>query len=347
MVRITHRSNRRFKKPNLIVISFSTLFVFILSSVFSISTYAVTTPITVVKTIHVGNIPWGIAYDSRNQEIYVANSASGSVSAINTSSNSVIATVAVGMSPQEIVFDPHNNEVYVANGGSDTVSVISGASNLVVKTINVDSGPLGVAFNPYNNEIYVANNGNGAGKTVSVINAKTNSLLTTVRVGSAPWSLGYVALNHDIYVANDLANTVSVINSSNKVVATIAVGTEPWGVGFDSTNNDIYVSNWGASTISVISASTNKVVKTLPAVSGGSSLPYAIVSDKSNGNVYVTHANGCTPNCAKLFVINGTTNTISAQSYGGQASYGIALYPSKNLLYVTDIYLNEVFVISS
>jgi len=67
----------------------------------------------------------GIAYDSSNGYIYVANFFSSTVSVINGATNTVIATIPVGSMPAGVAYDPSNGYIYVTNYGSGTVSIIS------------------------------------------------------------------------------------------------------------------------------------------------------------------------------------------------------------------------------
>jgi YVTN family beta-propeller protein len=62
---------------------------------------------------------------------------SGSVSVIDTATNTVPATVSVGSSPQGVAVNPAGTRVYVANAGSNSVSVIDTATNTVVATVSV------------------------------------------------------------------------------------------------------------------------------------------------------------------------------------------------------------------
>lgn len=74
--------------------------------------------------IAVGHIPVSVAVDPATDTIYVANSGSDTVSAIDGHTHTVTATIAVGHNPQGVAVDPATDTVYVANAGSDTVSVI-------------------------------------------------------------------------------------------------------------------------------------------------------------------------------------------------------------------------------
>ena len=51
---------------------------------------------TVIKNIHVGSHPRGIAFDSDNGNLYVTNEGSYTVSVIDGSTNTVVDTIPVG-----------------------------------------------------------------------------------------------------------------------------------------------------------------------------------------------------------------------------------------------------------
>ncbi|MFI1738223.1 IPT/TIG domain-containing protein [Streptomyces sioyaensis] len=118
-----------------------------------------------VTSIPVGNNPVGVAI-APNSNLYVANSGSSNVSAINTTTDTVVGgPIGVGGTPVWLTVAPNGN-AYVPNSGSNTVSVIDTATNAVVGApIPVGFGPIAVAVAP-NNKVYVSNiNGNN----VSVI----------------------------------------------------------------------------------------------------------------------------------------------------------------------------------
>src|SRR5205823_2152487 len=96
---------------------------------------------TIVAAIPVGNGPYGLAYDSGNAYVYVANSGSGNVSVI--SGMNVIATVPVGNYPGGVAYDSGNGYVYVTNCGSNNVSVIDGT--IVIATVPVGNCPVHAA----------------------------------------------------------------------------------------------------------------------------------------------------------------------------------------------------------
>ncbi len=93
---------------------------------------------TVVATITVGSVPFGVGVNDVTNKVYVANfgpAGSGhTVSVVDGSTNTVEATVGVGSGPRRIGVNEITNRIYVANSGSNNVSVIDGTTNTVVAT---------------------------------------------------------------------------------------------------------------------------------------------------------------------------------------------------------------------
>ncbi len=73
---------------------------------------------------------------------YVVNSGDGTVSVIDTATNTVVGTpIPVGREPYGVAVTPDGKHAYVANRGSNNVSVIDTATNLVVATVVVGNVP--------------------------------------------------------------------------------------------------------------------------------------------------------------------------------------------------------------
>ena len=79
---------------------------------------------------------------------YVTNSGSGTLSVVDTTSNTVAATVGVGAAPRGLAVNVTANRAYVANSGNGTLSVIDTTSNTVVATVGVGVLPQGIAVAP-------------------------------------------------------------------------------------------------------------------------------------------------------------------------------------------------------
>jgi len=84
----------------------------------------------VVATIGVGEDPWDATLNAqvnlRGTRAYVANQNNiGTVSVIDTKTNSVISTVTVGNQPKSGALNRAGTSYYVPNFGSGTISVVS------------------------------------------------------------------------------------------------------------------------------------------------------------------------------------------------------------------------------
>jgi uncharacterized protein (TIGR03437 family) len=229
----------------------------------------------VIAAVSVGENPTGVAVNPAGTYVYVANqgdingfvpdSTIGSVSAINTATNTVSATVNVGGPRGGIAVNPTGTYVYVTNNNS--VSVINTATNAIAATVSVGNEPIGVAVNPAGTYVYVANSGSN---TVSVIDAATNTLIAGLRVGAGPTGVAINPAGTRVYVTNQGDNSVSVIDAAtNTVIATVSVGLGPYGVAVNPAGTYVYVANNGGSgSVSVIDAATNAVTATVN-VEGG------------------------------------------------------------------------------
>ncbi len=143
----------------------------------------------------VGNGPLGVAVNPAGTRLYVANSLEnvnpaneGTVSVIDTGSNTTIATVTVGEDPYGIAVSPNGTRVYVSNCCSQSVSVLETTGNTVVATVTVGNNPAGISINQAGTRVYVANGGDN---TVSIIDTATNTVVgTPVAVGGQPQGFG-------------------------------------------------------------------------------------------------------------------------------------------------------------
>ena len=325
----------------------------------------------VVRAIEVtGNIsvqqdPYGMAYDTAMNEIFVVNTNAGTISVISDSNNTVVATIPLG-NPVPIgvaywiAYDSGKSELFVSlsyavNG---KVIIISDKSNTVVGEMTVGGEPEGLAYDSAKGEIFVAN---ALSNAVSVISDKTDTVTANVTVPYGTSNLAYDSVKGEIFAANippnnmsnpnAFSNTVSAISdSSNQVVANISVGNSPQGLTYDQEKNEIFVTNQASQTVSVISDKNNQVIKTIPF----GEYPYATAYDSSAGEILVISSNGTGlidpySVVGTLSVISDDSNTvISSVKLGGAGSSGSSVvYDSaKDEAFVSNSLLGKVSVIS-
>ena len=169
--------------------------------------------------IPVGYFPADVAVSPDGSRVYVANAGDwmdgyvGTVSVIDTATNSVVAEPVVGSGtvftvPQALVVSPNGSLVYVANAGEGSVSVIDTTTNTVVgEPIAIEWGaPLyDLAISPNGTRLYVAlSNLEGTG-TVAVLDTATNVVVATIPIDpgnprSAPYTLAISPDGSRLYV---------------------------------------------------------------------------------------------------------------------------------------------------
>lgn len=192
--------------------------------------------------ICVGLAPAALAISPDGAFVYTinyvdGNPGTGTMSVIDTSSNTVIATIPGFSGPFAIAITPNGRYAYVSNFGSNnfapfgtTVSIVDLQSNMIIDTITVGIQPSGIAITPDCRYAYATNFNTlyavgapqfadltpGQG-TVNIIDTKTREVIApTIVVGESPANIAIAPNGKHAYVSNYTSNTVSVIKLKHK-----------------------------------------------------------------------------------------------------------------------------------
>jgi YVTN family beta-propeller protein len=242
--------------------------------------------------------PYGIAYDTSNQELYVTDLNSSSISIINATTNTLSSTISSLSSPTAIVYDPFSNEIYAS--GTNSLYVINANTNQLVTTITGLSLIHALAYDSSNHEIYA---GTVQAPGVVYVISGTTLVATITAVQDDPRAVAYDSLNDRVYVGSFDSVEVDVIDpSTNTNVQNITNVADPYELLFDEANGGIYASSTNG-LISIINGSTNTVVKNITL--GGATSMSGMSFDPFNRDLYV--ANGGGPNT--VAVINSSSNS--------------------------------------
>jgi YVTN family beta-propeller protein len=271
---------------------------------------------------------------------YITNYADGTVSVIDTATNTVTATVPVGIQPYGVGINPNGTKVYVANSGEltndgdHTVSIIDTSNNTVTATVNVGKYPKGVVVSPDGTKVYVTD-----ADGVSVIDTATNTVTAIVHVSG----LAGITVTPDgtkVYAANWASNDVSVINTTtDNVTATVPVGSNPFAIAVNPDGTKAYVTNYASNTVSVIDTATDTVIATVPV----GSYVRGIAVSPDEAKVYVANWIGYDA----LSVIDTVTNVVIANVPVGSAPWGVGISPDGTKVYVTNLWSATVAVIDT
>ncbi len=146
-----------------------------------------------ITTIPVGTSPAGLDVTPDRSRLYVANTNEplggglfGTVSVINTGTNSVVKTINLE-GAEAVAVTPDGDHVYVSRRFPSGVSLIDTATNTVTGSVTAGLIPRGLAITPDGNRVYVANS---VGNSVTVIDTGTNTVVDTITVVQRPIAFG-------------------------------------------------------------------------------------------------------------------------------------------------------------
>ena len=215
---------------------------------------------------------------------YVTNTADGTVSVINTATNTVIDHHQRRRRPDRGGGQPRRRHASTSPTSADTVSVIDTATNTVIDHHQRRRPPAGWRSAPTAPRVYVANHVERL--RVGDRHRHQHRRSSTIAVGATPVGVAVSPDGARAYVTNDDGDTVSVIDTAtNTVIATIAVGISPSGWRSAPTAPAPTSPTTSDDTVSVIDTATNTVIDTITV--GDSPLGVAVSPDGTR--VYVTN----------------------------------------------------------
>ncbi len=215
------------------------------------STSIPTDPVGTTASVEVGDGPRGVAVGAG--AVWVANSASGSVSRVSLDGDEVEATIETGGSPRAVTVA--EGSVWVTNATEGVVARIDPATNEPVAEVEVGNGPSWVAGGE--GSIWVAN---VFDDSVSRIDPATNEVVATITVGDAPSGVAFGG--GSVWVANFDSETLSKIDpATDEVVDTVAVEVGPGGIA--TTDGRVWVSDTDAQTVSEIDIGAGQVIEVI------------------------------------------------------------------------------------
>jgi YVTN family beta-propeller protein len=262
----------------------------------------------------------------------------------------------LGDLPLNAILSPDGNYLLVANSGAgvQSLQVISVGTGQVIQTIPYVSPAsvfVGLAYSPDGTHAYAAGGGSDVLHVFNVnpFNGKlqplTDITLGTLAQNPFPTGLSVSPDGSKVYVANNLANNVTVVDTtSDSVAGVIPVGSYPYTTLASSDGKTVYVSNWGDSTVSVIDVAQRKVTATIHVGNHPSAMVFG-----PNGLLFVADSNS-----DAVSVINTATNQelrrISLAPYPNaplsSSPEGLAISPDGKYLYVADSGENAIVVIA-
>ncbi|HEY7678992.1 MAG TPA: beta-propeller fold lactonase family protein [Terriglobia bacterium] len=208
-----------------------------------------------------------IVINRDGSRVFVVNSDSDSVSAIDTRTEEKIAEVSVGDDPRALGLSTDGLYLYVTNQGSATLTVLGTEHLTVLATITVGPEPYGVASSP-EGLVYVAS---AAAGEVEVVDP---GLAPTTRRICGVWDRFRYG---DRYCQR------------GGVIARIRVGPKPKGLALSPDATRLYVTHFLSGEVSVIDTARRELLQVIPLLLGESNMLQRIVLNSAKGRAYVPH----------------------------------------------------------
>lgn len=291
--------------------------------------------------------------------VFVVNPDSGSVSAIDTTSETKLDEIVVGRDPRILTLSPDGQRLYVTSQASATLTILDTHPFSVLTKLRVGPEPYGVVAAPNGPLIYVAASG---ADRIDVVDTELNSVVDTIPVHPRPKGL---ALSHNgtrLYVTHFLSGTVSVIDLTDRsVLEVIATGPESnlaQRIVLHPTNNRAYLPHIRSNVtnphplfdttlfpvISVIDLATNQHLLTerldLSVVDRPVNMPFDLALSSNGQRAHIVYLGS-----GDMSVIELETREVLAHLEVGDGPRGIVLTPDDRTAYVANALSDDVSVI--
>ena len=229
--------------------------------------------------------PVWVATRSDSQRAYVLNSGSGTVSTIDTFSDTVLSTVAVGAGVNFMLYDPKLNRLYITNPTAGTVSILDASTDppnsltpVVISEyspqISTDPQnpchgqpvtPVSVTALPDGTRAYVASyqvSGAQICSQLSVINTTNNTVASTTGLVFTVPPVG--ALTTAVPIASDETGCSSARPASPAIAPFITNAGFRLSLASSLDSSKVYVANCDAGSTAIIPTSSAAQIANVP-----------------------------------------------------------------------------------
>jgi YVTN family beta-propeller protein len=289
--------------------------------------------------------------------IYVTNETSGDLSVIDSSTLDVVATIPLGKRPRGIHAAADGHTIYVALSGTpiggpgvdesklpppdrsaDGIGVFDTRQNKLLRVIPSGLDPENFDLSKDGSRIFVSNEDDAK---ASIVDIATGKVTKSFPVGEEPEGVKLSPDGKFVYVTSENNGTISVIDTaSESLIKTFKVGHRPRSVAFLPDSSRAYVNAENDGTVTVVDAVKHEVMQTISLGEPGQIKPMAVLVSADGSKLFVSTGRG-----HKVFVIDTSSNQVTASFEVGQRPWGIALSPDGKTLYTANGPSNDVSVV--
>lgn len=136
-----------------------------------------------IRHIKIGNKPEGIGITPDGKQVWVGDNETGTISIIETVSNTVSSSFQVGKMPIRIQFTPDGKKALISDPPTDEVVVIDASTKNILHRIKIEGAPVGLVIGKDGKHAYVAQT---KLNRVSKIDLSSYQVVSSVETGDNP-----------------------------------------------------------------------------------------------------------------------------------------------------------------
>lgn len=157
----------------------------------------------VAAAVKVGRAPRGMAYDSRFQKLYVAESDGIAVIDAQTLRRERLVPLSFGDEPERLALSPDERTLYVLNPGSRSLAALATGSMQEKNRVSVGDGPRSLAVDPVGGDVYVACEYEGE---VQAFSANDLRPLAGLQQVTSPLEVAFAPKSREMFVTSRTQN---------------------------------------------------------------------------------------------------------------------------------------------
>jgi len=201
---------------------------------------------TIIANITVGVGPNAAVWDSETDQVYIVNSQSVFVTAIEGSNPISTTTIplpsnALGGAnePSGLALDPSLHELIVSKLATESGFAIVNTSTDVVVSSTVTAGAIGeMAVDPVSNLLFASE---VSLDEVAIVDLATGRVIGNLSTTGGPGPVDWSSMSNEVYVADATSNLTTYNATTFAPEGTIPVGSVPRGFAFDPGANVLTV----------------------------------------------------------------------------------------------------------
>ena len=175
--------------------------------------------------------------------LYVTNTKSGTLSAIDTDTLEVTHTIDLGKGkPNRIAFHPDGKTAWVVYDKSRELGVIDAEAKRLVKRVKIGGNPYNLAFTPDGRYLYVLDwSSETSNDEVIIYDLKAERVEGRIEVSTWPAHGIFTRDGKTFYVSSETAGNLAVIDTAaGKITATIWTGGDAVGLALTADQRWLY-----------------------------------------------------------------------------------------------------------